>query len=69
MAIDDSGDMFSTPVIAGANNYTAQTVGETGFPAQVGQFVAALPGAVASDVINSSGAIIKFFGGEGCDTD
>lgn len=62
-------NMYDAPVVGGANNYTSQATQEAGMLEQSAQFISALPGAVASDLVNSSGAVIKFFGGDGWETD
>ena len=65
----DNRSIYGTPVIGMANTYAAQVNDETGFAGKTAQFLNATAGAAAADVINSSGAVVKFFGGDGWHSD
>lgn len=60
---------YMLPVVGSANHYQAQADSDSGFLTDAANFITALPGAMAADAYNSTGAIQKFFGGDGWETD
>lgn len=69
MADNTQAGLFDAPVLGSANNYTAQAQQDSGIIADTGNFISAMAGAVVGDLYNSSGAVIKFAGGEGWEAD
>ena len=65
--MDDQSALLNT-----ADTYAGQVTpkgDDQSFIGKTAAFIGAMPGAVASDAINSSGSLIKFFGGDGWSTD
>lgn len=67
---------YMLPVTGMANTYQAQADSDSGFVTDAANFIGAIPdfaiataGAAVSDAINSTGAIQKFLGGDGWETD
>ncbi len=60
---------YTLPVVGAANLYQAQADESAGFLTDTANFITALPVTMAADVYNSTGAIQKFFGGDGWETD